>query len=481
MRPLLFLRLFMILLGFTALLMIPALIMALAGGDARMIRAFALPMIVSLAAALPALISLRGKPLRFSPRDGFLLVFLTWLFTSMAGAMPYFLSGAGISLTNAVFESIAGFATTGITTIADVEALPASLLLWRSMTYWFGGMGIILLTVALMPLLGVGGFQLVKAETPGLAGDKITPKITATAKILWLVYLGMTAAVFVLFRIGGMGLFDALCHAVTITATGGISTKNAGLAAFNSPVVNGTAALFMFLSGLNFGLYYRLFKGNLRDIIANSEGRAYALIFVAAAALITASLTPFYGSVSLALRSALFHTASMLSTAGIAITDYEQWPSLAKGVLLCLVVIGGCSGSTAGGLKVIRFVVLFKQAGNEMRRLIYPRGVFSIQLNRKVGRKDVVYGVAGFVFLYMAVTVAVSLVVASAGSDPFSSFSVALAAISNVGLGFGDAGPGRHFGGFPDYVKWVLSLTMIAGRLELWAVFVLFHPAYWRR
>jgi trk system potassium uptake protein TrkH len=472
-------------LGITALMMAPSLVMALALGEYAMIRAFAIPAGLALAAALPltvgALRSMRKHPFRPRARDGFLMVFLAWVLASVIGAVPYCLSPQGLSFTDALFESTCAFATTGGTTIADIEALPRSLLFWRSMSHWFGAMGIVVLTVALLPLLGVGGFQLVKAETPGPEKEKITPKITATAKILWLVYGALTILLVLFYLLGGMNWFDALCHAFTTMASGGVSTKNAGIAYFNSPFIDIITTVFMLLAGLNFNLYYRLLRGKFRDILYNTEGRAYLIIFLAATAVITVSIVPVYGSVPAALRYASYQAASVLSTTGSAIADYEVWPAVAKTILLGLMFIGGCSASTAGGIKVIRHVVLFKQAGNELRKLIFPRGIFSVQLNRKVGRKDVVYGVAGFIFLYLIIIVITTLVVAASGTELFSSLSVALAVTGNVGIGFGAIGPTHNYGAFPDYIKWFLSFVMLAGRLELWTVFVLFSPEFWRR
>jgi trk system potassium uptake protein TrkH len=479
------LRILILLLGITALLMIPSLIMAAVMGEPEMFRAFALPMGIVLAAALAGalsgLLQKKKSPPRLNAREGFLLVFLFWVFTSILGAFPYYLSGEGIDFTGAVFESACGFATTGATTIPDVEVLPRSLLFWRSMTHWAGGMGIVLLSVALMPLLGVGGFQLIKAETPGPEKEKITPKITATARLLWLVYCGLTTVLFLLYLAGGMDWFDALCHSFTTMASGGVSTKKTGLAYYRSPFIDIVTTVFMLLAGLNFNLYFRLLRGKFREVLSNTEGRAYLIIFLVAAVLITGTLLPVYGSLGKALRYGTFQAASILSTTGNVIADYETWPQTARMILFCLMFIGGCSSSTAGGIKVIRHVVLFKQAGNELRRIISPQGIFSVRLNKKVGRKDVVYGVAGFIFLYMAIITFTTLLTAASGTDIFSAFSAALSITGNIGIGFGAAGPSHNYGAFPDFIKWLFSFVMIAGRLELWTVFVLFTPEYWRR
>jgi trk system potassium uptake protein TrkH len=481
MRFLMFAGILFLIQGVTALVMIPPLILAFCRGEYGMVRAFLIPLLPVLALSLPAFFVTRRRGFRLSPRKGFLLVFLAWVFMSLLGALPYYFAGEGIGFTDAVFESSCGFATTGGTTITDIEALPRSLLLWRSMSHWAGGMGVVLLSVALMPLLGVGGFQLIKAETPGPEKEKITPKVTATAKLLWLAYSVLTAVLILLFRAGGMGWFDAVCHGLTTMASGGVSTRNRGLAFYDSPFIDGTAVVFMLLAGLNFILYYRLLKGKFRDILVNTEGRVYLGIFFAASALIAAVLIPVYGSPLRALRYACYHAASILSTTGTATADYEAWPGVAKMVLFGLVLVGGCSGSTAGGIKVIRHVVLWKQAGNELRRAVYPQGIFNVRINRRLGRRDVVYGTAGFLFLYMLVVAGTTLLTAASGTDLFSSFSAALSVTGNVGIGFGAIGPGRSYAPFPDPVKWLYSFVMIAGRLELWTVFLLFTPGYWRR
>ncbi|MDR2303736.1 MAG: TrkH family potassium uptake protein [Treponema sp.] len=472
-------RLLLIVIGIATFFMIPALIMALALGEEA--RAFILPMGIMAILVLPVMFLFRTGPLRLSPREGFLLVFLTWVFLSFLGALPYYLSPCNISFTDAVFESACAFATTGATTFDDIEALPRSLLLWRSLSYWFSGMGIILLSGALMPLFGIGCFQLIKAETPGLEKEKLSPRITDTAKFLWFAYLILTFTLALLYRLGGMEWFDAVCHGLSIVATGGVSTKNSGLAFYNSPFIDGVSTLFMLLAALNFNMYYRLFRGKFRDILQNTEGRVYAGIFIVAAGIITCTLVPVYGSFREALRHASYQAASILSTTGNAAADYETWPLLAQGILFCLMLVGGCSGSTAGGIKVIRHVVLFKQAGNEIRRVLYPQGVFSIRLNKKVGRKDVVYSVAGFIFLYMLVAAVTTLITAVSGVELFSAFSASLSILGNMGLGFGAVGPSHNYGGFANHIKWLFSLVMIAGRLELWTVFVLFTPEYWRR
>ena len=467
-----------------AIMLIP-LALAIALSESRMIGAIGLPAGIVIAAALAALVSFRKNRPHIRSRDGFLLVFLAWVFMSLLGAMPFCLyaepPGAGMRFTDAFFESACGFTTTGATTIADVEALPKSLLLWRSMSHWIGGMGIVLLTVALMPLLGVGGFHLVKAEAPGADRERFTPRIAGTAKALWGIYCVLTALLFVLFRLGGMDMLGSVCHSFTVMASGGVSPRNGGIASYNSVFIDTVATVFMLLAGLNFNIYHRLAMGRLADAINNTEGRVYALVFCAAAAALAISLIPHYGSPGAALRYGSFQAASFLSTTGYAGADYTAWPPFSQAILFCLMFVGGCSASTAGGIKVIRHVTLWKQGGSEMRRILYPRGVFNIHLNKKVGRKDVVYGVASFFFLYALVVFIVSLAGSLSGLDTLSACSAALAMTSNLGTGFGAIGPSHNFGQFPDHLKWIYAFAMIAGRLELWTVFVLFVPEYWRR
>jgi trk system potassium uptake protein TrkH len=450
--------------------------------ETAMIRAFAVSMAAPLPLALPVLfIVTRKQRIRFTAADGFLLVFFIWLISCLQGSLPFLLSGTAPRFTDAFFESVSGFSTTGISLIPDVEALPRTLLLWRAMTHWLGGIGIVMLTVALFPLMGIGAFQLVKAETTGPEKEKISPKITAAAKILCILYLGLTALLTALFVLGGMNWFDAALHALSTIATGGFSSRNKGMAAFSTPFIDWVCIVFMILSGYNFALLYQLMRGKVRDVYRNSEGRAYFGILAIASLIAALSLRAGGQDFPSALRQALFHCASILTSCGFTVTDLNPWPPLAQGILFLLMFIGGCSGSTAGGIKVIRWVVLFKQAKNEAKRLLYPRGVFNIRLNRRVGRKDVVYGVAGFIFLYFAMIAAAFLLVASSGLEPWDSFNAALISLGNTGLGLGSMSSGAALAACPAYVKWGLSFFMIAGRLELWTMFVIFTPYYYWR
>ncbi|MDR2629361.1 MAG: TrkH family potassium uptake protein [Spirochaetaceae bacterium] len=473
-------RVLLLLLGASALTLVIPLGLAVVYGEGDLIRPFLVPMTAVLFPCLPVALLTRKRPIRFSASDGFLLLFLAWILICLFGAVPYYLSGRIPRWVDAVFESVSGFTTTGATVIADVEALPRSLLFWRAMTSWLGGMGIVVLTAALFPLLGIGGFRLLKGESSGYEKEKITPRITEAAKMLWFLYLILTALEVLLLCLGGMDWFDAAAHAFSTIATGGFSTRNNSIAAYHSPWIEGVCTVFMFLAGCNLVLLYRLFRGRYRDLLNNSELKAYGGIILVSAGIITLSLLPEAVSLTEAVRKAFFHTVSIVTTTGFAAADYKRWPPAAQGILFFLMFVGGCSGSIAGGIKVVRLLVLAKQTGNEMKRLLYPKGVFTIQLNKKTGRKDAVYGVAGFVFLYLFLVLITTLVVSTAGVDLFSSLNTALLTLGNIGRGL-KGPPSGVFSDFPGYIKWALSLVMITGRLELWIAFVFFSRDYWRQ
>jgi trk system potassium uptake protein TrkH len=470
----------------SALSMTAPLSIAIFHGEAAMAKSFGLTMAVVLLLTTPVLVATRKQPLRFAASDGFLLVFLAWVGTCLLGAVPYYISGRIPALADAVYESVSGFTTTGASIIGNLESMPRSLIFWRAQTHWLGGMGMVVLTVALLPLLGVGGFQLLKAEAPGPDKDRITPKITETAKLLWLMYIILTAVETLLLMLAGMDLFDAVVHAFSTMATGGFSSRSSSIAYYNSPLIEWIILIFMIIAGCNFSMLYRLLQKKFREVYYNSEIRGYFFIIFAATVIIAFSLISNSRageeefSAGTGIRRAFFYTASILTTTGFSAAAHNLWPPLAQGVLVILMFIGGCSGSTAGGVKVIRYVVLFKQSKNELRKIIYPRGVFSVRLNNKVGRKDVVYGVAGFIFLYFIMIALGSLVAAGAGLDFFSALNLSLLSIGNIGLGLGNLESPAVFLALPGYVKWFFSFLMIAGRLELWAAFVFLSTDYWR-
>jgi trk system potassium uptake protein TrkH len=414
-------------------------------------------------------------------REGFLMVTASWIAASAVGAVPFVLSGAIPSYTDAFFETMSGFTTTGASILTAIESLPRSVLFWRSLTHWLGGMGIVVLTVAILPFLGVGGVQLVRAESPGPTLDKIAPKITQTAKILWYLYLGLTVLETVLLMFGGMDLFDALTHTFGTLATGGFSPRNASVGAYDSGYIDWVITIFMIMAGLNFGLYHKLLNGDVRDIFRNTEFKVYLGIFAVSVLIITLALLDIYGGFGKALRYAGFQAASIITTTGYATADFDLWPMAAKGVLFFLMFIGGCSGSTGGGPKVIRVVALFKLALNEMRYMSRPRGIFRVRINGEPVKKDFLYAVSGFVLLYMLCLMVVTIVVSIFGADITTGFTTALVTVGNIGPGFGRIGPTMNYAFYNPFVKWVLSAAMLAGRLEVYTVLILLTPSFWSR
>ena len=424
----------------------------------------------------------RGK--QFSAKDGFLMVTFSWIIASAVGALPFYLSGTIPSFAEAYFETMSGFTTTGASILQEIQSLPRSILFWRSLTHWLGGMGFVVLTVAIMPLLGIGGVKMVSAESPGPTMDKITPKITHMAKLLWFIYIGMTILETILLLFGGMDLFDSLTHTFGTLATGGFSPKNASVGHYDSAYIDMVITVFMVLAGLNFGLYFRALTGNLQEIKRNTELKVYLVIFTVTTVLTAIPLIGrVYAGWGESLRYASFQVASIITTTGFATADFDLWPSFSKYILFSLMFIGGCSGSTGGGIKVIRIVTLFKQAVTEMKHLANPRGVFTTRINGVALRKDFVYTVLGFVSLYIMLLLITTGVIATSPGDYnlITSFSTALATVGNIGPGFLLVGPTMNYSFFPDYVKWFLSFVMMAGRLEIYTVLILFTPYFWRK
>ncbi len=443
--------------------------------------------IIAIAASLlnfiiMAVITFKKDNGSLSQKDGFLFVTLSWTAVSIIGALPYFISGAIPSFTDSVFETMSGFTTTGASILSEIESLPDSILFWRSLTHWLGGMGIVVLTVAVLPLLGIGGLQLIKAEAPGPTVDKITPRITETAKILWLIYTGLTILQTMLLMFGGMSLFDSLTHTFGTLATGGFSTKNSSVGSFNSAYIDYVITIFMLLAGINFNLHFRFMSGKYRGILRDSELKAYLAIFAGSTILITIDLIINNSrTIADALRYAGFQAASIMTTTGYATADFERWPALSQTILFVLMFIGGCSGSTGGGIKVIRIITLLKQGLNEMKFLLHPRGIFTLRINGHPVKKNIVYAISGFFFLYILMLLITTIVAASSGSDLVTSFTSALATLGNIGPGLGMVGPTENFGFYPLYVKWFFCFAMLVGRLELYTVLIIFTMTFWRR
>jgi trk system potassium uptake protein TrkH len=445
------------------------------------VKAFVIPMIVVVILSSIFLVIFRKTKVNLSIRSNFAITACCWIFSSLLGSIPLFLSGYFPSFTDAFFESVSGFTTTGATILSNVEILPISINVWRCQMHWLGGMGIVALTVALLPLLGVGGFQLIKAETTGPEKSKMTAKITMTAKILWFIYLGLTVVEFVCLLIAGMSVVDAMCYSFSTLGTGGFATKNASIAAYNSVAIEWIICIFMILAGINFSLYFYLLTGKIRDIFRNTEFKAYIGILVTSIILITVFILPQTGNIKDAIRLARFQTAAIMSTSGFATADYEIWLPAAQLVLFFLMFVGGSSGSTSGGVKVVRWVILGKQMHNEAKRMLHPHGVFTIQLNKRVCRKEIVYNVSSFMTPYL-ILLAITTVIGCIGNlDVLTSFSAAASMVGNVGPAFGSFGPSNNYAMLPDFVKLWYSFAMMAGRLELYTMMIFFMPSYWEK
>jgi len=406
-------------------------------------------------------------------KRNFSFVFFAWLGVCLLGAFPFYFSGFFPSFTDAIFESVSGFTTTGATVLRDIEALPNWLLFYRSIIQWIGGMGV-LLTFLLLPYSAQGGFLLKKTEVVSLEAQEFLPRFHRSVFVILLFYIALTALQFILLTIFGINRFDALTHSFSTMSTGGFSIRSNGIAFYNSPAAEWICAGFMFLAGINLSLIWLIFRRRAVNVMRNSELKTYITIILIASAIVTAAIlrqTPSFGT---ALRQAFFQTASIISTTGASSVDYAVWPSAAKSVLFFLLFVGGCSFSAAGGIKVVRWVTLSKQMWNEMVRLVYSRGIFNIRLDGKGGNKKAVYGAVGFVFLYFLIVFITAIFVSLSGADVFASFTAALVCLGNIGTPM-------PFNNFPFFIKWGLSLVMIMGRLELWIVLILFKKDFWRR
>ena len=458
-------------------------LLALAVGEPEQIAAFLVPAAFIGLLSATVLAGLRHVPREvLLTREGFLFVTLSWISVSLSGALPFVLSGAIPSYADAFFEAMSGFTTTGATILTDIEALPRSILFWRSLMQWLGGMGIVVLTVAILPRMGIGGLKVLRSEAPGPTVDKLTPRIAQTAKILWLLYVGMSALEVALLLLVGMQPLDAVMHTFSTVAIGGFSPRNDSIGSFQSGWVDLVVIVFMLAAGVNFSLYFRLSRGGLRVLVSNVEFRVYVAIAAAATLIMTLTLHGrVYDSVTDSLRYGAFQVVSILTTTGYTTADYSRWPQFAQAVLMALMFVGGCAGSTAGGVKVVRIITLFKQAANELRYLIHPRGVFPTRVAARPLKKDILYPIATFFYLYIAILIVTMLVVASAGTDLLSAFSTALSTVGNIGPGFGAIGPAENYAHYPMGVKLFLSLAMLTGRLELYSVVVLLTPEFWRK
>ena len=451
--------------------------------------------ILTLAVGLAMMIGTRNHRKEMNKREGYIVVAFGWIIMSLSGTLPYVITGSIPSFTDAFFETMSGYTTTGASVIDNIEVLPHGILFWRSLTHWIGGMGIIVLAIAILPLLGIGGMQLFAAEAPGPGGDKLHPRITDTAKRLWLIYFGYTAAETILLKVAGMSFFDAINHALSTLSTGGFSTKNASLAHWNDqPVVQYIVMLFMFLAGTNFVLSYFAFKGKIQKIIKDEEFKLY-FKFIAIFTLIAALLIYFRADISestvdhpmvlgkfeSALRHGLFQVLAIVTTTGFVSADYTAWTPFLTVFFFGLMFLGGSAGSTAGGVKVVRHLVLIKNGFLEFNRSLHPNAILPVRYNGKSVPKDIVFNILAFFILYMLLFIIGGLVFSMFQIDFQSAIGLSASSLGNVGPALGDFGPVNNYAALPQLGKWWATFMMLLGRLELFTILILLTPFFWRK
>lgn len=418
----------------------------------------------------------------FGKREGYLIVTLGWFLMSVFGSLPFYISGYIPSFTDAFFETVSGFTTTGASILSDVEVIPHGLLFWRSMTHWIGGMGIIVLSIAILPLLGIGGMQLFQAEVAGPSKDKLHPRVKETAKRLWAIYVLFTGVETLLLSFGGMNLFDALCHSFGTLATGGFSTKNQSVAFFNSPFIEYVIIVFMLIGGTSFSLHYLALKGRVFNYFRDSEFRFYfgLVLFL----VISSSLFLFIHnnqSIESSFRDTAFSIISVISSTGFATVDYQKWAPFFTEVFLILLLFGACAGSTSGGVKMVRYQLLLKNSLLELKRLIHPQAVVPVRQNGKAVQADIIAKVGAFVLLYLFIFGIGSVVLAITGLDSTAAMGSVAACLANIGPGLDVTGPVSNYSTVTDVGKWVLSFIMLLGRLEIFTILILFSPSLWKK
>ena len=459
------------------------------------LMAFVISAIITLVVGLILRFSVRTRQEELGIREGFAVVALGWVTVALFGSLPYLFadvfSGEGRSpwteFSFCYFESMAGFSTTGATVLTEIEPLSHAMLFWRSFSHWLGGMGIVVLAVAILPMLGIGGMQLFRAEAPGPQTDRLTPRIAQTAKLLWGVYLLLSVLETVLLMLGNMTFFDALCHTFGTMATGGFSTKNGSIGHYNSVYIDMVICVFMFLAGTNFALHYRALRGDVKSYFRDTEFKFYCTVIAVSITLISWNTIRFqvdgqvpYNSMWTSLRYAAFQVMSIITTTGYGTADFEQWPALSQFILVTLMFYGGCAGSTGGGMKQVRFLLLIRQSGAEIKRLIFPHAVLPIRVNDRVVPPEVMTNVLGFFFFFIGIFAVVTCIMTTLGLDLVSAAGATIATMGNIGPGLGSVGPTDNYAHIHTVGKYVLSFCMLLGRLELYTVLILFSPNFWK-
>ncbi|MGF7184552.1 trk system potassium uptake protein TrkH [Desulfitispora alkaliphila] len=413
-------------------------------------------------------------------KEGFVLVAAIWIVAALSCSLPFYFAGTFETYADAFFESMSGVTTTGASVMTDIEGNPESILLWRATTHWLGGMGIVVLFVGLLAQLGIGAMKMFKAEVPGPTKEKIRPRLKETARVMLSIYIGLTGIQLIIMFMLGLNFLDAVCQSFSTIATGGFSNRNESVGAFD-PIVQWAITLFMFLGGTSFVLYYRALKGkSLNTFWKNEEFRLYGGIIATVSLLTFLNVRDQYASIEEALRHATFQVVSITTTTGFATADYDAWPIMVKVMIMGLMFMGGCVGSTSGGLKMGRHLIMLKHTMLELRRTIHPRAIISLKINKRVINPEIILSVLQFFFLYMVIFLIASIYMASLGFDLTTSFTSAAASIGNVGPGFGLVGPAENFAFMPSGAKYVHSLLMLLGRLELYTILVLLSPKVWK-
>ena len=468
-----------------------------AGEPKEDLFAFVYTTIVTLFVGLILRFTIRPTEPELGIREGFAIVTLGWVFVALFGSFPYLFAGTFSvegrtpleEFSFCYFESMSGFSTTGATVLEEIEHLSHAMLFWRSFSHWLGGMGIVVLAVAILPMLGVGGMQLFRAEAPGPQTDRLTPRIAQTAKLLWGVYILLSVLETLLLWLGGMTLFDALCHTFGTMATGGFSTKNASIAHYNSVYIEVVIIVFMFLAGTNFALHYRALRGDVKSYFRDTEFRFYCVVILLSILLISwntvnfgnANEQPPYDSVGDAIRYGAFQVLSITTTTGYGSADFEMWPYLSQFILVTLMFYGGCAGSTSGGMKQLRFLLLIKQSGAEIKRLIFPHAVLPVRVNDRVVPPEVLTHILGFFFFFIGIFAIVTCIMTTLGLDLITAAGCTIATMGNIGPGLGDVGPVDNYAHIATAGKFILTFCMLLGRLELYTVLILFSPNYWKK
>jgi len=447
-------------------------------------------MIICIVVGIPFWMITR-KSRALNSKDGFAIVSFAWLIVAFAGSLPFYLSGTIPNFTDAWFEAMSGVTTTGATIIGNpttlpnlpngIESMPHGILFWRSFLQWIGGMGIIVFTIAILPLLGVGGVQLFKAEVPGPVADKIRPRVKETAKILWMVYVGFTFLQFLLLGFAGMPWFDSICHAFTTMPTGGFSTQNASIAAYSNPLIHYVIIFFMFIAGVNFTLHFRAITGNFKSYFKDYEFKVYFFILFFATTFIFFNIS--YSELDLShntFRISLFQSLALMTGTGYANANYELWPFFSQLLLFIMMFFGAMGGSTSGGLKIARVILLIKYAASETRRMLHSRAIIPIRIGDRTISDDVIRNTLGFFLIYLSFFVMTALVLTALNFDFLSSLSAAASAIGNVGPAFGAFGPTDNYALLHPIGKWMMTFCMLLGRLEIFTIMVLFSRTFWR-